>query len=92
VCGESGQVHDSSDDDRPSLTLAPLTDGGVRLDWSLPAPGDPYPPNANYEVWRRVRGQTQYEKLLELPHSVTTYTDAATADGVDYEWSVNALY
>jgi uncharacterized repeat protein (TIGR03803 family) len=92
VCGESGQTHDSSDDDRPSLALTPLTGGGVRLDWSLPAPGDPYPPNANYEVWRRVRGQTLYEKLIELPHSVTTYTDAATADGVDYEWSVNALY
>jgi hypothetical protein len=91
VCGESGQTHDSSDDDRPNLTLTPLT-GGVRLDWSLPALGDPYPQNANYEVWRRVRGQTQYEKLIELPHNVTTYTDAATADGVDYEWSVNALY
>src|SRR6202007_2290753 len=31
ICGESGQTHDSSDDDRPNLTLTPLT-GGVRLD------------------------------------------------------------
>ncbi len=92
MCDESGQTHDSSDDDRPNLTLTPLPGGGVRLSWSLPSPNDPYPPNANYEVWRRVRGQQRYEKLTELPHSVTTYTDAAAADGMDYEWSVNAIY
>ncbi|HEX4825929.1 MAG TPA: choice-of-anchor tandem repeat GloVer-containing protein [Candidatus Polarisedimenticolaceae bacterium] len=92
VCGEEGQVHDSSDDDRPSLTLTPLASGGVRLDWALPAPGDPYPPNASYEIWRRVRGETRFEKLAELPHSVNTYTDLGVIDGIDYEWSVNALY
>jgi hypothetical protein len=92
ICGEPGQVHDSSDDDRPILLLTVLSGGGVRLDWSTPGLGDPYPPNASYEIWRRARGSGAYTKLGEVPHGVTTYVDAEAVDGRDYEWSVNALY
>jgi hypothetical protein len=92
ICGEQGQVHDPSDDDRPNLTLTALLGGVVRLDWALPGPGDPYPPNADYEIWRRAHGSGPYTKIGQVPHDVSTFTDTQTADGVDYDWSVNALY
>ena len=92
VCGESGQVHDSSDDDRPALRISTLADGTTRLDWTLPAPGDPYPPNADYEIWRKVHGPGPFTKIGQVSHSVSTFNDTTAQPGVNYDYSVNALY
>ena len=92
VCGGSGETHDSSDDDRPNLMLTALSNGVVRLDWPLPAPGDPYPPVVSYEVWRRVHGPGPFARIALVPSRANSYFDADAADGQDYDYSVNAAY
>jgi uncharacterized protein len=49
------------------------------------------PDLAGYRVWRRVAGRGSFEPLTARPVAENTYSDAAAAPGVRFEYAVSAV-
>lgn len=73
-----------------SLTATALAGGSIQLDWT---PSSPEGNVASYRVFRAIvsKEQDYASPIATVPAGTSTYTDAATTDGLTYYYVVRAV-
>lgn len=68
-----------------SLTSVSNTSSGVKISWTGLSTA------LKYRVYRKVKGDTKWTKLVDVKAGTTSYTDKSVKSGVQYSYTVKAF-